>query len=183
MGRVLWKVPIDGEINSEVYQVDKYRNNKLQYLFSTRNKIFLVDRNGNHVGRFPVILKNPSEKGISVFDYDLNRKYRIFVPCSDKKVYLYDIDGNIVNGWETFKTDNNIITKVNHYRIGEKDFIVFADEFKVYLLDRRGRIRSKTDKYFSLSKNAEFVAVNASDPQNTSLLVTDIKGDVYKNRF
>lgn len=182
-GRVLWKLPLDGKIKGEVYQVDKYRNNKLQYMFSTENKIYLVDRNGNHVGRFPVILKSSTNKGISVCDYDNNRKYRIFVPCSDKKVYLYDSDGNIVKGWKFNKTENNIITKVSHYRIGNKDYIVLADEYKVYILDRRGNVRSSTNKYFDVSGNGDFILCNKNTPSKAHLLITNTKGDVYKIDF
>lgn len=182
-GRVLWKLPLEGKIQGEVYQVDKYRNNKLQYMFSTGSKIYLIDRNGNHVGRFPVLLKSNTAKGISVFDYDSSRKYRIFVPCQDKKVYLYDMEGNIVKGWKFGKTENNIVSRVNHYRIGNKDYIVLADEYKVYILDRRGKVRSSTDKYFNISPNANFVVANKSNPRTAHLLITDTKGSIYKISF
>ncbi|MFR7824817.1 MAG: hypothetical protein ACLU30_17710 [Odoribacter splanchnicus] len=39
VGRVLWKLPLGQQINSEVYQVDLFKNGKLQYLLSTPDKI------------------------------------------------------------------------------------------------------------------------------------------------
>ena len=46
VGRILWKLPIEGRINSEVYQVDMFKNGKLQYLFSTPSHLYLIARNG-----------------------------------------------------------------------------------------------------------------------------------------
>ena len=41
VGRILWKLPIEGGSNSEVYQVDMFKNRKLQYLFFyTRSSLF-----------------------------------------------------------------------------------------------------------------------------------------------
>jgi len=179
LGRILWKQPIDGRINSEIYQVDKYKNKKLQYMFSTRKKIYLIDRNGNNIGRFPVLLKSPTTHGMTVFDYDKNRKYRIFVPSVNKKIYLYDIEGNIVKGWRFNKSENPITSKINHYRVGKKDYIVFKDKFKVYILDRRGNKRAKTSKYLKLSDN-ELVLVNKKSPY---LLLTDKSATIYKVSF
>ena len=68
VGRVLWKLPLGQQINSEVYQVDLFKNGKLQYLFSTPDKMYLIDRNGNAAGRFPVAFKGKCEQGISVYD-------------------------------------------------------------------------------------------------------------------
>lgn len=149
-GRILWKVPVEGPINSEVYQVDLFKNGKLQYLFSTSGKMYLIDRNGNAAGRFPVAFRAACPQGITVFDYDQNRNYRIFVPCDDRKVYLYGLDGNIVQGWNPRKADKPIVSKVQHYRIDNKDYIVFADRYRLYILDRKGKERVKVSSVFDL---------------------------------
>lgn len=52
-GRVLWRLALGESINSDVVQVDAFRNGKLQYLFSTPSRLHLVDRNGEYVGNFP----------------------------------------------------------------------------------------------------------------------------------
>ena len=69
-GIILWKQMLDGPLKSEVFQVDCYKNGKMQYLLSTRHKIYLLDRNGNPVEKYPVELRSPATAGISVFDYD-----------------------------------------------------------------------------------------------------------------
>lgn len=154
-GRILWKTPVDGKINSEVYQIDILKNGKLQYLFSTATKIYLMDRNGNHVDRFPVTLKAPTTMGISVFDYDKDKNYRIFVPCTDREIYLYGTDGNIVSGWTPAKSDKEIVSKVSFYRIADKDYITFADQYRFYILDRKGNERIRVSAVFDLAANTD----------------------------
>ena len=138
IGRILWKLPVDGPINSEVYQVDLYKNGKLQYLFSTASRMYLLDRNGRAVENFPLAFPASCEKGITVYDYDNSRDYRIFVPCRDRKVYLYGLNGKEVEGWKPGKADKQIVSRVRHFRIEGKDYLVFADQYRLYILDRRG---------------------------------------------
>jgi len=178
LGRILWKLPIDARINSDIYQVDAYKNRKLQYMFSTSNKIYLVDRNGNNVENFPVRLKSPTKYGLSVFDYDSNRTYRIIVPSINKKVYLYDINGNIVKGWKFKESENEICSKVSHKRVNTKDYIVFKDKFKVYILNRKGMSTAKS-KYLKLSKSD----ISFFEGKKAYMLVTDIMATVYKIDF
>ncbi|MFT5904123.1 MAG: hypothetical protein ACI9O2_000981, partial [Flammeovirgaceae bacterium] len=45
-GKVLWETTLDGPIMGSVKQVDVYKNKKLQMLFNTPNRVYLLDRNG-----------------------------------------------------------------------------------------------------------------------------------------
>lgn len=131
MGRILWKLPIDGKINSEVYQVDFYKNGKLQYLFSTSEKLYLIDRNGNYLPRYPLAFKSSCPSGITVYDYDNDRNYRVFAPCADRKIYLYELSGDLVEGWSQPQSDNDPVSKVYYFRVADKDYIVFADRYRI----------------------------------------------------
>ncbi|MDC0584693.1 DUF3352 domain-containing protein [Bacteroidales bacterium] len=165
VGRVLWKQKLNEKITSDVFQVDYYKNGKLQILFSTKNKIHLFDRNGNYVEKYPVRLRASSEYGISLFDYDKNRNYRLFVGCDDKKIYAYDIVGNILEGW-TFKGAENLLaSKVYHFVNKGKDHIVFADRYKMYMLNRRGELRVAIDKVFNFGNTltVKQLTINGND--------------------
>lgn len=161
-GRILWKQLLEEEINSEVYQVDLFKNGKLQYLFSTPSRIYLIDRNGNAAGNFPLALRAKGVQGISLCDYDGKKDYRIFVPCADRKVYLYGLDGRPVTGWTPANTDAPAVTKVQHFRVEGKDYIVFADRYRLYILDRRGNVRVKVKTVFDLSDPTDFYLVRKS---------------------
>ncbi|MBE6334944.1 MAG: hypothetical protein E7071_09060 [Bacteroidales bacterium] len=140
-GKKLWEAPVDGKILSDIVQIDRYKNGKLQYLFSTENKIYLVDRNGVMVTGYPIKLAAKCSQGITLCDYDKNRNYRIFVPRADRKIDLYDAEGKRVAGWSVPTLNSAPVSPVYHFRVGGKDYIVVADNSKLYIYDRRGNIR------------------------------------------
>ena len=162
VGRVLWKRPLPEEIMGEVHQIDVYRNGKLQLLFNTRSSLYLVDRNGNNVEGYPVTLRSPATNPVAVFDYDNNRNYRYFIAGEDRKVYVYNKNGNIVTGWDFDRSEREVHQQIQHFRAGTRDYIVFADNNRLYILDRRGDTRVKVSDFFSKAENATIVLDGAS---------------------
>lgn len=140
-GRVLWKVPLNERIEGAIYMIDYYRNGKYQLLFSGHNYLHILDRNGNYVERYPVKLRSPATNSLALFDYDNNLNYRLFIAGEDKKVYSYDKTGNVVKGWNIFRTAGVVNSEINYFRVSGKDYIVAADETSIYFLDRKGNIR------------------------------------------
>jgi hypothetical protein len=177
-GRILWKKNIGERILGEIYQVDFYKNKKLQYLFNTKNKIHLIDRNGNYVERYPININNGASCGLALFDYDKNRDYRILIPDLKKKAKLYNIEGNILEGWEFDESDNIVHTTPQHFRIDTKDYIVFADSLKTYILDRKGKTRVAVSDYYNKSWNNNFVLDKKTELHKDRLITTDSKGQI-----
>jgi hypothetical protein len=140
-GRVLWKVPLNERIVSTIYMIDYYRNGKYQLLFSGRNYIHILDRNGNYVERYPVKLRSPATNSMAMFDYDNNLNYRLFIAGEDKLIYSYEKSGNVVKGWIPFRTTGFVRAEINYFKVSGKDYIVAADENAVYFLDRSGNKR------------------------------------------
>ncbi len=143
-GRVLWKIEPGERVNGNFFMIDFYGNNKFQILFASRTTLFLYDRNGNPVERFPVKLRSPASGPPSLFDYDNNLNYRIFIPGEDKYIYAYDKYGNVVKGWKPFRTNGTVKSEIKFFRVSGKDYIVAADDKSIYFLDRTGNIRLKT---------------------------------------
>ncbi len=182
MGTSLWKVRLNEAINSGVYQVDFYKNGKLQLLFSTKNALHLIDRNGNYVDKYPIRLRAPASNGMALFDYEKNRDYRIFIAGEDKQVYAYDKTGKIVEGWSFSGTEGTVNQPIQHYRIGTKDYIVFADQMRVYILDRRGNTRVNPDQQFAGSRNNPLV-LDGQSPKGARLVTTDVNGKIWSVYF
>ncbi len=181
VGRILWKIQLNEKIISDIYQIDYYKNGKLQLLFSSKNYIHLLDRNGNYVERYPVKLRSPATNGIAVFDYDKRKEYRIFVACKNKKVYNYEKDGTTVKGWQFNKTDTRVNNDIQHFRVGTKDYIAFADQYKIYILNRRGEVRVPVKNHFPRSKNNLFeLEENIKNPR---LVTTDTAGLIHRIYF
>jgi hypothetical protein len=179
-GHVLWKLPLDEKILGDVHQVDAFQNGNLQYLFNTENKIYLIDRLGNHVERFPVNLRSPANCGLALFDYDNTCDYRIFVPCANKKVYLYNIEGNVVSGWDFEGAEYPVTQTPKYFRHGDKDYIVFSDKYRIYILNRRGEARVQPKYHFQTSKHNNFYYEKNKKKSESCFVTTSNTGTVMK---
>ena len=169
----------DGDTVSDQDFID----GKLQYLFNTRNKLYLIDRNGNAVDRFPVNLRVPASAGMALFDYDNSGDFRIPVPAIDKNIYMYDKQGNIVSGWNSVKADFEITHSLQHIRIGDRDYIVGNDMVRLYILNRRGRTRIRLNQQIEHSENNP-VYFDPLTPSGDSRLVgTNRNGEVFYFTF
>ena len=140
-GRVLWKVPLGERITGTIFMVDYLKNGKFQLLFSGRNYLHLLDRNGNYVEKYPVRLRSPATNSLALFDYDNNRNYRILIAGEDQLVYAYDLNGNVVKGWKPFKTTSQVKSEISWIRVSGKDYLMVSDETSVYFIDRTGNTR------------------------------------------
>ena len=103
-GKILWKATIREKIAGDIFMIDYYKNGKLQLLFTGRDYMHLIDRNGNYVDKFPVKMRSPASNTLALFDYENNKDYRLFIAGNDRKIYAYDRSGNPVRGWSPFTT-------------------------------------------------------------------------------
>ena len=164
-GQIEWTKKIKGKIIKEIHQIDSYNNGKLQYVFVTENELYMIDRKGRNVGKFPLNFNDKITKPISVFDYDKNKNYRLLVTQSNE-LFMFDSKGKMVKGFN-YEKNGEIINKPKHFRIGNKDIIVFKTSKQLSIINRRGRIRIKTDKNYNFSKDDVF--------RHKNILVTTTK--------
>lgn len=139
-GKVLWRTKLDGIVNSKIEQVDIYRNGKLQYVFSTQNKVHCYDRNGKKVENYPFHLPN---RGViatfSVIDYDKSRKYRLLASDTLGNMFMFDVKGENLKGWDPNKLPTVLGSPVRHVRTRGKDFLVAIEKKGVLnVFNRRG---------------------------------------------
>lgn len=140
-GLVLWSRKVDSPIVGELRQIDYYNNKKLQYLFATKDCIHLIDRNGNNTANFPIHLQSEAVGSVTYLDYGNSSDFRLFIPCADKSIVLYDKNAKKVEGWEMKKTEGLIHNTIDHWVSGNKDYLISTDNYHCYITDRRGNIR------------------------------------------
>jgi len=174
-GAIRWNKNVGEPIMSEIYQIDYLANGKLQYLFSTKNKLFIIDRNGENLEGFPLSFPAVATAGVSVFDYENNRIYRYFVPCNNKKIYAYNKNGKLIEGWKFEGTKSKVTTPIQHFRVNGTDYIVFKDEKQVYIQNRRGEAVAKPGNEFRNSRSP-LTLISAGTPR---LPATDVNGNLY----
>lgn len=141
-GKILWQRELDGPILGDALQVDRYKNGKLQMLFNTADRVYLIDRNGENVTGFPIALPRKASAPLNVFDYDGTKEYRVLVPTSDALLLNFDMNGKAVDGWVPPKTPAVCELPVEHLRIRGKDHLVLVDRNGgITVLDRRASPR------------------------------------------
>ncbi len=154
-GKVLWKKKLNGTILGNIQQVDLYKNGRLQLAFTTPKRIYIIDRNGNDVSPFPLKFNANITQPLSIFDYDNNKNYR-FLVTQGKFLLMYNKNAKNISGFRYSNTGNNVLTSPAHFRVGNKDYIVFATGEKMMILNRRGQSRIKVEDDINFSGNPIF---------------------------
>ncbi len=179
-GKILWTKQISEKIMSAIIQVDALKNNKLQLLFNTRSFIYLFDRNGNDMKGFPIKLEAAATNALSVFDYDKNRDYRIFVATSDKKVSCFKINGEQVNGFKFDKTNDQVIIPIQYAEIDGKDHLFIVDiKGKIYVINRQGETKVKLKERLPQGIKS-FEVETGKNYSKTYIVSSDTLGNVVK---
>ena len=174
-GEILWKRKLQEAVIGSIQQIDLFKNNKLQLLFNTKSKLFLIDRKGRDVGAYPMALKQNTSLPLSLFDYENNRNYRILLSCG-KRHYMYDKNGKIINGWKLKQTKSKALYPAEHFVVGGRDYILLAEENgKLNILNRRGETRVKVKEKIDFSNN-KLQVVKGKNLAETRIVVIDKKG-------
>ena len=176
-GQIEWTKKINDRVIDEVKQIDSYKNGRLQYVFATQNSLHMIDRKGRDVGKFPLKFNDQITKPVSVFDYDNNKNYRLLITQNDE-LFMFDSKGNRVRGFD-YNKKNKIITKPEHFRISNKDIIVFKTSDDLKILNRRGKIRIKINGDYNYSKDEIFQYQNSllTTTVNNKIVKIDMKGN------
>ena len=174
-GRLLWKKKIMGLPLGEIHQADYYKNGKIQYLFNTKDYLYLIDKKGNFVNNYPKKLNPSSTNALNLFDYNHRKDYRILVSQADKKTYNYTIKGNKVNGWNNPRTANIVNEPIQRVIANKKDYFMITDiDNNTIIVNRRGKERIKIKTKLRKARNSGFY-VNRTNSKGI-IITTDDNG-------
>lgn len=177
-GKILWDYQLDGEIEGEIRQIDIFKNNKLQMVFNTQSKLYVLDRLGRNVEGFPITLPEKATAPLGVFNYDNARNYRLVVPTG-KKLLNYNVEGKPVKGWNFKSAKSDIISEPQHFEVAKKDIIVcLSADGKLFQLNRRGEERFVVDKKIEELKTSFYLKKGESLKQS-ELLAGSNSGKLY----
>ena len=179
-GEVIWEKDLKSKIVGDIFQVDLYKNGRLQYVFNTESSFMVLDKNGNEVKKVNH-KKNKKVLGLSVFDYDKNKNYR-FLICYDNQIKMLDSKFKIVKGFNKNNIKHNITNSPKHFRVGSKDYLVINTKRKLYVTDRRGNSRIKISEDLNIAGNEVFLNSNTllTLDNSNNLIKIDLNGKVSK---
>jgi phage anti-repressor protein len=153
-GKILWKRNINEKILGEIHQVDYFDNDKLQLLFNTENYLYMIDRNGKNVSGFPVKLNTPASNGLTLFDYESNKNYRLWVPLKNNTSICYAINGKKL---VDFIPVNNT-GEIRRIVLQQKDYFILIDSSgKIDVVNRKGETRLKIKSKIVESVQASYI--------------------------
>jgi hypothetical protein len=141
-GDTLHTRQIDGPILGPIETVDYYLNGKIQYLFNTAERLYLIDRNFNDVAAYPIDLPVNASNGVRMVYYPEVKKHRFFLGGSDGNIYGYTKEGNQLSGWFP-KTGVGVVKlQMQYVQAAGKDYLIFVNQNGVvHAFERDGAYR------------------------------------------
>jgi hypothetical protein len=180
-GTILWKTAIEEPIMSSFYQVDAFKNKRLQYMFNTASFLYCIDRKGQNVEGFPIRLKYKATNGMAVFDYENNLDYRIYLAGDDNLIHCCQVNGKPVEGWK-YSTKTSLVSQpVAYYKVAESDYLLITEKSgALTILDRKGKIKVNFKEPFSTEFRNPLFLVNGDDAGKAYWVSTDTAGSLVK---
>lgn len=179
-GVVLWKRRLNGPILGHIQQIDAFKNGRLQMVFATPKRLYLIDRLGHDVGPFPLKFEDNITLPLAVFDYDNSKNYR-FIVTQNNALLMYDKLGKRVSGFK-YNPKSKIQKSPKHIRHLGKDYIVFNEGKNLQILNRRGEIRVSVKETIDFSNQPIYLYNNQFSTLDTKgdLVQIDMKGRVSR---
>ncbi len=173
-GKILWKRQLEEPPLSDVYAVES--NRRMMLLFNTAHSLQLLESDGQPAPGYPVSLPFEATNGLSVFDYQQNKDYRILLCGKDRLVYNFNLQGEEVEGWNRHRAEDLVTRPVQHLVADDKDYLIVSDASGgVRILDRQGRIRIPLSSEMQKSPQAAIYA-NVTNRKKGLFLTADKEG-------
>ncbi|SDZ56305.1 MULTISPECIES: hypothetical protein [Rhodonellum] len=184
-GEVVFSQELDGPVVSEVFQIDYYKNGKLQLLFATSGNIYAIDRFGVSIPGFPV---NPAEEAIThlnLVDYSNNKDYRYFVATEAGNLFLLDNQGKALDGWNPKKVNGPLATVPAHHRIaGVGDqMLALSSKGELYLFNRRGEAQIGSPIRLGDALTTDYILLERGSAKDTRIVTITKDGEVVQVNF
>ena len=182
-GKLIWKKQLSAAVQGSIFQIDLFKNGRLQLAFTTEKEFLVLDRNGKEVRGFgESFQKGTPPLPLAVFDYDRNRNYRLLL-TQDNRVRMFDQKMKAVRGFSKTKTKKPVLFAPKHFRIGSKDYIVLGSRnAPLEILNRKGAVRIQNKQNIQLFENDVYVHKNrfTTIDAKQQLIQISTQGKVYK---
>ena len=132
-GKGIWGVPFGHDICGTVHTVDFYANGKLQFLFGSGSRIYLIDRLGRFVSGFPVDLGKEILIGPDAYDFSGARKYNIMVLHKDNTIEMYNLKGQKPSSWKGITCAERIKALPERLDVGGRTYWIVRTSIQTLL--------------------------------------------------
>ena len=161
-GKGIWAVPFDGKLCGRAGTVDYFANGKLQIMFASGSKIYLIDRLGRFVSPFPLDLRKEVLLGPDIYDFNGKRKYNIMVLHKDNTVRMYNLQGKVPAQWKDITASETIKDLPERIVAGGKSYWVVRTSIQTLIFGFYGGTPLTDFKGDDMIRNDSPVLVNGS---------------------
>ncbi|MCU0402371.1 MAG: hypothetical protein MUE75_15430 [Algoriphagus sp.] len=191
-GEQVYSIPLSGPVISDAFQIDFFKNGKLQLLFATADQIHAIDRLGNYLPGFPLSIPEEKLTNLNLVDYEQTREYRYFAATEKGNLWLFDKTGKALEGWSPFQLGETVVGVPFHFRVpGKGDFMIAQGKSgKIHFFNRRGEKQpgSPLDLGKEISSTAKLISGNSpvlsAITQGGELVRGSFAGEIqYRNQL
>ncbi len=137
-GKGIWGVPFQTPICGAVSEIDYFGNGKIQFLFASGSKLYLIDRLGRFVKPFPVEIGKEILLGPSAYDFTGAHGYTVQVLHTDNTIGMYDLHGKPVSGWKGITSDETIKSLPELLKVKGKRYWVVRTSVRTLIYGAEG---------------------------------------------
>ncbi len=180
-GNKKWSFKADGKIIGDVTEVDLYNNKKIQYMFNTNTRLYLLDINGNHVKGFPIIIPVKAKNQICMLITNSN-KFDLFYIGTDDILYMLSNSNNDLKLNKKIQNIKPTTKPVQVIDINKNTYIAYLNNNNnITFLNSNGNTYFTSDNAFTPSNNFN-IYENKTNSKGT-FLTNDKNGRVsYINK-
>ncbi len=158
----LWTIPFETPLCGAVKQIDFFDNNKLQMLFISADRLYLLDRVGRFVNGFPLTLPKRVVYGPELVDIKGDGRYSFMVLNEDNSITVYNLDGRVIKELLTIKSEDFVKELPVLECINGKEYLVLrtVQRMRFYKLDGEEVVVNDKKRAIAPDSGFEVVAGN-----------------------
>ncbi|MFN3801774.1 hypothetical protein [Belliella pelovolcani] len=184
-GELVFTLPLESPIISDIHQIDYYKNGKLQILFATENRLYLVDRLGNMVNGYPLEVPGRKLTHLNVVDYDNTRDYRFFIATDQAELFLFNKSGDVLEAWNPKTVSANLAVKPAHKRVaGVGDqMLALTRRGDLYFFNRRGEVMLDSPVNLGAAVSSDYIVLERGNAVSSRIVTVTEDGEVISVNF
>ena len=155
----VWAIPFETPLCGYVEQIDLYGNGRLQMLFASEGKLYLLDRLGRFVNGYPKRLPKRVVMGPKLVRNVNGIKYSILVLNADNTVSWYDVNGRPVDGWSDIVAPEFIKELPQFAKFADKRYWILRAPSQLLLYTIDGKLVEFPDKKRKIDRDSELELV------------------------
>ena len=161
--RGLWTVQFDTPLCGYVEQIDYLKNGKLQMLFCSSDKLYLLDRLGRKVGKFPISLGKEVLLGPNVYDFKGNKEYVVMVLHTDNTIAMYNLDGSKYHLWNDILLSERVVSMPQLLLVGNNRYWVVRTAYQTLIYNSEGTLAAEFTKKRRLKKDTKVEVISSNE--------------------